>query len=403
MHVLLITIGTAGDVLPIIGLGRALRGRGHGVTVAVNDRFAAEVTRSGLQFESLGTDSEWRTVYENPLWYDHQRGMRFFTRTAILPLVKTVRTLIEAHQPRDELVVAAAPQVLGARIANVATGIPTAYLYLQPSTLRSILPDAELRATTDDSELALQLSGLLRQLDGLYGPTERSAIPGDGNRELHLGLFPEWYALPQADWPASVRFSGFPLFDGSEAPRLSDDAREFLGTGTRPVLINPGSNVNWVRDYCRDAVRACEELGVRAALLTRYEDQMPERHGAGVRHFPYLPLGEALGYASAMLHHGGISTVGQCFAAGVPQLIRPLGYDHPYNGRAIEQLGVGLVIPPADATQATIKERLALLLGDGRYATRATAVAGKMAATNRLDAACDAIESLHPTVRAKFG
>src|SRR5438477_82433 len=32
-----------------------------------------------------------------------------------------------------------------------------------------------------------------------------------------LGLFPEWFAPPQPDWPAATRLTGFPLYDGAGA------------------------------------------------------------------------------------------------------------------------------------------------------------------------------------------
>ena len=31
-----------------------------------------------------------------------------------------------------------------------------------------------------------------------------------------IGLFPDWFGVPQSDWPASLRLTGFPLFDDSD-------------------------------------------------------------------------------------------------------------------------------------------------------------------------------------------
>ena len=46
MRVLLLTIGSAGDVHPFIGIGQKLCDRGHDVRVIVNPHFGELVTRA---------------------------------------------------------------------------------------------------------------------------------------------------------------------------------------------------------------------------------------------------------------------------------------------------------------------------------------------------------------------
>ena len=48
MKVLLVPIGSAGDVHPFVGLGLALRRRGHDVTVITSGYFEALLRRVGL-------------------------------------------------------------------------------------------------------------------------------------------------------------------------------------------------------------------------------------------------------------------------------------------------------------------------------------------------------------------
>src|SRR5208337_4386644 len=55
LRILLPTIGSSGDVHPVIGLGRALRARGHSVTVATNEIFSGQIRENGLDFIALGT------------------------------------------------------------------------------------------------------------------------------------------------------------------------------------------------------------------------------------------------------------------------------------------------------------------------------------------------------------
>ena len=70
MNILLVTIGSAGDVHPFVGLGVALKQRGHRVTVITNPYFMQTVEHAGLALISLGTADEYRKTIQNPdLWH----------------------------------------------------------------------------------------------------------------------------------------------------------------------------------------------------------------------------------------------------------------------------------------------------------------------------------------------
>jgi rhamnosyltransferase subunit B len=392
VHAFVVTLGTAGDVLPMIGLGRALAARGHRVTVALNERFAPEAEAAGLAFQPIGSAEEWREVFENPTWYDPRRGYAVFTRGAILPAYRRVLAAIEAVRPPEELVLVAAVQAFGALVANRRLGIPLAVAYLQPATLRWVLPYPELRAAAAASGLAIHLRTALRFMGHRFLDDESALLVGD--RALHLGLFPEWFAVPAATWPPTVRFSGFPLYDGGGSAELPDEARRLMSEGEPPVLVNPGSNVHWAGPFCRAALAACARLGRRAVVLTRYADQLPPLDPRAARHFPFLPLGPALARAAVMIHHAGISTVGRCLAAGVPQLVCPISYDHPFNGLTLEALGTGIAVPGDRFTEDAATAALDRLRHDPGYGRQARHYAAEMAAHNRLEAACEAIEAL---------
>ncbi len=57
MRVLLIAVGSRGDVQPLVALGVGLRGAGHEVTVASTPDFAGLATEHGLGFEALGSSA----------------------------------------------------------------------------------------------------------------------------------------------------------------------------------------------------------------------------------------------------------------------------------------------------------------------------------------------------------
>src|SRR5262245_2965667 len=131
MNVLLITIGSAGDVHPFVGIGQALKRRGHRVTLATNDKFAERIRLAGLEYAELGTFAEFRSVAENPDLWHPMKGFRTVFEGAVLPLVRRTYDLIADRLRQDpDMVVAAHGIALGARVAQEKLGIPLATVHL---------------------------------------------------------------------------------------------------------------------------------------------------------------------------------------------------------------------------------------------------------------------------------
>ncbi|RPJ39015.1 MAG: hypothetical protein EHM35_03255, partial [Planctomycetaceae bacterium] len=66
--------------------------------------------------------------------------------------------------------------------------------------------------------------------------------------------------------------------------------------------------------------------------------------GLGELHFPYVPLSSVLPRAAAVVHHGGIGTTGQAFAAGIPQLVVPFTDDQSDNAARVQRTGAGVTM-----------------------------------------------------------
>lgn len=56
MRILLLTLGTRGDVQPFLALGRGLQRAGHEVTVCTSSSFAPWITGLGLGYAHLNND-----------------------------------------------------------------------------------------------------------------------------------------------------------------------------------------------------------------------------------------------------------------------------------------------------------------------------------------------------------
>lgn len=99
-----------------------------------------------------------------------------------------------------------------------------------------------------------------------------------------------------------------------------------------------------------------------------------------------------LPHAALLGHHGGIGTLSQGFASGVPQLVLPLSHDQPDNGRRLERLGAGRSLPPSRLHDTA--RTIAALLDDDAVRARCRELAQRVDAQRARNAAADVIEQL---------
>src|SRR5207249_87871 len=66
-------------------------------------------------------------------------------------------------------------------------------------------------------------------------PVRRIMASWWNSPERILGLFPDWYAPVQPDWPEQLRLADFPLYDERGATATPERLREFLDAGDPPV------------------------------------------------------------------------------------------------------------------------------------------------------------------------
>jgi rhamnosyltransferase subunit B len=105
-----------------------------------------------------------------------------------------------------------------------------------------------------------------------------------------IGLFPEWFAPIQPDWPPQLRLTGFPLYDEPDEHPLSAGLQTFLDAGSPPIRFTPWSANRVASQFFAAALEATRRLGRRALSLTRYPEQLPAVLGADSRHEPYVPF-----------------------------------------------------------------------------------------------------------------
>jgi len=215
--------------------------------------------------------------------------------------------------------------------------------------------------------------------------------------QLVIGLFPEWFAPAQPDWPHNTHLAGFVLHDGGDGFPLSDEVEEFLLDGPPPLVFTPGSAGATLKDFCRESVEACRMGGYRAMLVTNFPQQVPPNLPPGVRRFPYLPFSQILPRCSALVYPGGIGTMAQAIKAGIPHLVVPHAHDQPDNALRIERLGLGWGIYPERYKAPRVVRALRTLLESSQVRARCAEYSGKIDSSAAVKVSCDLIESVGAT------
>ena len=421
LDVLLPTLGSAGDIYPVLALGRALRARGHRAIVVANDHYRDLTVAMGLDFVALGTEAAFSHLLDHPDMWHPRRSFPLLAREGLAPLLRPLYDFIAAADPM-RTVVAASCLTVGARVAQEKLGVPMATVLLQPSMLRSAYQSPVLAGIRLPDWLSPAWKRrYYRIVDRLFvDPVVVPAIEPQ-RRELHLppvrghfdrwilsetrtvGLFPDWFAPPQPDWPPQVRLAGFVRFDPSEVAPTAEqsaallDMEDFLAAGAAPLVFTPGSAMKQGHQFFAAAVDAAGRMGRRAILLSRFPEQLPDRLPSEVRHFSYLPLRLLLPRAAALIYHGGIGTMAQALAAGIPQLVMPLAFDQFDNAWRLERLGVARSLSVSRFRGPEVARVLGALLASGEVAAQCRELAGRMDNASSLAAACGWIESLAPT------
>jgi len=409
MHVILATIGTDGDVFPHVGLGAALHARGHRVTLAAPETYRARAQALGIEFCPLvGVAEVDRMLADPDLWHPLRSGMMMARWGG--PMIPRQYEALAALTCQPDSVLVANPGVLAARLVQEKLGVATASLLLQPGLLPSSTAPPEMPGgltipawlphrlrqfywlAVDAAGYALVAPPLNRVRDGLGLAPVRRVFRWWLSPDLVIGLFPGWYAAPQPDWPPQLRLAGFGRFDGARG-ELPEDVRMFCEEGSAPIAFTLGTGMTHAAGFFRAAVAACDALGARGVLLTKYPHVIPTRLPTRVRHYAFAPFRQLLPLCGAVVHHGGVGTTAAALEAGCPQLILPLAWDQPDNAARVAELGVGLTLGPRRRSSGHMSHALARLMTPD-VGDRCRAIASRAGGEDGLELAAMWVEEL---------
>jgi rhamnosyltransferase subunit B len=387
MRVFLCPFGSAGDVFPFIWLARRLAAAGHQPLLVTSSPFAAAAAGAGIDFEPVGRDEEFEVMLRDPrLWRPFVGTKLVFDLASGLagPFADIILGAAGRHGRPDLLI--SPMTAFGARVVREKIGVPLVTVHLQPVAILSAY-DTPIVVPA----LAPLLRVLPRRLKSLmfrHGPNPVDWFCGKPLRALcarhgvrpprsfwrqwwdspdgTLALFPHWFAAPQPDWPQRLLQWNFPLEDLAADQTLSGPLAAFLERHSerKPVAFTAGSANLHASVFFQVALETLRRLDRPGVLLSRDRAQLPADLPDSVIHCEYAPFSQLLGQCAAFVHHGGVGTLSQGFAAGLPQLVTALAHDQPDNGARLRLLRAGDVMPVSSFRAATAAPVLSRLLDD---------------------------------------
>ncbi len=351
MRILLSTIGSRGDVQPLVALGLQLKALGQEVHLCVPPDFrewieglGMTVTRIGPELRSTGKPG----LMAAPPTPEQVRQMMEGT------VAVQFETITAAAQGRDMIVGATALQIAAPSIAE-KLGIPYFFAAYCPAVLPSphhappvliMRGDKPAPAMADYSELWIQDAKRWNDQWGDILNSHRTKLGLEPVSDVrgHILTDQPWLASDPTlgPWPDSVDESVFQTgawILKDERP-LDPELEAFLDAGDPPVYFGFGS-IRAPRGVSSVMIQTARALGRRAILLRGWADLSLMDNEPDC-----IAIGEVNQQAlfkrvAAVVHHGGAGTTHAATRAGAPQVLIPQHYDQHYWVERVQQLGIG--------------------------------------------------------------
>ena len=420
-RVLLTTLGSLGDLHPLMAIGLELRQRGHSVWFCASASYRPKIESLGFGFHPLRPD----ITPENPAMahvvreiFDPNKGVDRLLRGYLFPELRAtyddLMRAIGGNGGADLFVsgelVYAAPLVAektGVRWASYTTSPFAFFSAYDPPVLPPFPKLALLLRSLGPTVNQLSI-GLVKLITRTWSEpvrrlrTELGLRPGKDpiyqdrhSPQLVLAIFSPELADPQPDWPSNTVVTGFPFYDGAiQESSLPRDLVRFLAAGGPPIVFTLGSSA--VLDpgkFYQECAEAACLLNRRAVLLVE-QNPPPAPLPEDVVAFGYVRFSEIFARAVAVVHQGGIGTTGQALRAGQLMLVMPYSFDQPDNGARMVRLGVGRTIARKRYSAKRAARELEKLLTDSKYGLAAAKISQRIQGERGAEAACNALERL---------
>nr|AEQ20297.1 glycosyl transferase [uncultured bacterium CSLG7] len=398
-----------GHINPFVALAHELQTRGHRVTFFQIPDLEAEICSEEIGFCPIGAQ-------EHPVGSLRESLLELSKRPGLAALRFTVRAI----QKTTETICRDAPAaVKGAHVdvllvdqTEPAGGTVAEYLGLPFVTICNALalnrepgvppPFTPWRYRDDwwgrtRNQLGNRISDrilapvreTLAERRAQWNLPAHTDLDKTFSRLAQISQQPPEFDFPRRSLPDVFHYAG-PL----RHPRRRQVEFQWEWLDGRPLIyasLGTLQNKNPKLFHC--FAEACRGLDVQLVIAGAGKESLgslPEN----VLAVSYAPQLELLAKASLTLSHGGLNTVLDSLACGVPLVVMPITYEQPAISQRVRWVGAGEMIPVSRVNSSLVRTRIKEVLGNPAYAGAAKRIAEGIRTAGGVKRAGDLIEKI---------
>lgn len=371
LQIVMLIVGTRGDVQPFVAIGKRLQDYGHRVRLATHSNFKDFVLTAGLEFYPLGGDPKVLAGYmvknkgflpSGPSEIPAQRNQMKEIIYSLLPACKEP-DLDSGIAFKADAIIANPPAYGHVHVAE-ALKIPIHIFFTMPWTPTSEFPHPLSRVKQPagyrlsyqivDSLIWLGIRDMINDVRKkklkLRPVTYLSGSQGFDSDVPHGYIWSPHLVPKPKDWGPKVDVVGFCFLDLASNYEPPESLVKWLEAGSKPIYIGFGSlPVQEPEKMTQIIVEAFERTGQRGIInkgwgglgnLTEPKDS--------IYLLDNIPHDWLFLQCKAVVHHGGAGTTAAGLRAACPTTIVPFFGDQPFWGERVHARGVGPPPIPVD-------------------------------------------------------
>ncbi|KAL2570424.1 hypothetical protein AAZV13_18G185200 [Glycine max] len=371
LQIVMLIVGTRGDVQPFVAMGKRLQEDGHRVRLATHKNFEDFVMNAGLEFYPLGGDPKVLAGYmvKNKGFLPSGPSEIHTQRNQIKDIINTLLKACNSRYPESnapfkaEAIIANPPAYGHTHVAEYLK-VPLHIFFTMPWTPTSEFPHPLSRVK---QPIGYRLSYQI--VDALIWLGIRDLINEFRKKELKLkpitylsGSYTHPFDVPHGyiwsphlvpkpkDWGPKIDVVGFCFLDLASNYVPPKSLVDWLEEGEKPIYVGFGSlPLQQPEKMTQIIIHALEETGQRGVINKGWGGlgSLAEQNKS-VYLLDNCPHDWLFPRCTAVVHHGGAGTTAAGLRAECPTTIVPFFGDQPFWGDRVRARGVGPAPIPVD-------------------------------------------------------
>ncbi|CAL0324427.1 unnamed protein product [Lupinus luteus] len=401
LNIVMLIVGTRGDVQPFVAIGKRLQDYGHRVRLATHSNFKDFVLTAGLEFYPLGGDPKVLAGYmvknkgflpSGPSEIPIQRNQMKAIINSLLSACKEPD--IDSGVPFNADAIIANPPAYGHTHVAEALKIPIHIFFTMPWTPTNEFPHPLSRVKQQagyrlsyqivDSLIWLGIRDMINDLRKkklkLRPVTYLSGSQGSETDVPHAYIWSPHLVPKPKDWGPKIDVVGFCFLDLASSFQPPESLVKWLEDGDEPIYIGFGSlPVQEPKKMTEIIVEALEKTGQRGIINKGWGGlgNLAEPKDS-IYLLDNIPHDWLFLRCKAVVHHGGAGTTAAGLKAACPTTIVPFFGDQPFWGDRVHARGVGPPPIPVDEFSLTKLVDAINFMLDPKVKERATELAKAM-------------------------